>query len=422
MPTAILKNVYFLTLNDPNDIKGGTTLIAASGYNFLVGVSGSINFGSNSSFNGFGNVIAGGQDHYVGNTWSAILGGRGNQALGAYSTVIGGEINCAQSNWSTIGGGSCNCSVGEYATIAGGRVNCMNGISSFIGGGWGNKITSHYSTIVGGFFNQAGFVSSVLGGWNNFAGAQLDPFGNSPACFVSIVGGCNNRITTGVYNVIVHGRDNLIYGPKNSPDYGSMLITCLNTVINGEQNIINGICNNTIINGNLNIISGACMSIISNGRDNSIIKSDYSSILAGNRVSISSGHSGSAVLSDSQDRTHTSSGPHSLTLDFASGVYFAQTGIFGQTNFSTTPQVNGTTVALSDNVVDLQNNQNIGGVKNFTSIPQYNGVDLAVGGGFVAPPATPNSPGTLNDLAVDLSYFYVCIATNKWIRTALSSW
>ena len=44
------------------------------------------------------------------------------------------------------------------------------------------------------------------------------------------------------------------------------------------------------------------------------------------------------------------------------------------------------------------------------------------GGGFIAPPATPNSPGTLNDIAIDLSYLYVCIATNKWVRTALSSW
>jgi hypothetical protein len=369
MAAPILKNVYFLTLNDPNNIKGGTSLIAATGYNFLIGTSGSINFGSNSNFNGFGDVIAGGQDHCVGGTWSAILGGRGNQALGGYSTVIGGELNYAQDNWTTIGGGSCNCAIGQFTTIVGGRDNCINGLNSFIGGGWGNKITSYYSSVPGGFSNKAGFASSVLGGWNNFAGAQTDYNGDLPACFASIVGGRDNCITTGIYNVIVHGCENLIYGPKHDPNYGNMLITCLNTVINGEKNVINGVCNNTIINGNLNIISGACMSIISNGRDNSIIKSDYSSILAGNRVSISSGHSGSAILSDSQDRVHISSGPHTLTLDFASGIF----------------------------------------IKNKTILQNS----------YI--PSTSTSPGTSGQIATDSNYFY-SYDGSKWKRTALAEW
>lgn len=370
MAVPILKNVYFLTLNDPNNIKGGTTLIAASGYNFLIGTSGSINFGSNSNFNGFGDVIAGGQDHCVDGTWSAILGGRGNHALGPYSTVVGGADNTAEQGCTTIGGGEANCAVGEFTTIAGGRGNYINGLGSFIGGGWGNQITSYYSSVPGGFFNQAGFASSVLGGWNNFAGAQTDYYGDLPACFASIVGGRDNCITTGIYNVIVHGCENLIHGPKHDPNYGNMLVTCLNTVINGEKNVINGVCNNTIINGNLNIISGACMSIISNGRDNSIIKSDYSSILAGNRVSISSGHSGSAILSDSQDRVHISSGPHTLTLDFASGIF----------------------------------------IKNKTILENS----------FV--PFAENSPGTSGQFAFDDNYFYYCRKTNDWVRTALSKW
>jgi len=42
--------------------------------------------------------------------------------------------------------------------------------------------------------------------------------------------------------------------------------------------------------------------------------------------------------------------------------------------------------------------------------------------GFTSPPATSSSSGNPGDIAYDNQYFYICISTNTWIRTALASW
>ncbi len=47
--------------------------------------------------------------------------------------------------------------------------------------------------------------------------------------------------------------------------------------------------------------------------------------------------------------------------------------------------------------------------------------DLAVPQ-VVAAPATATSTGTAGQIAYDASYFYVCTATNTWVRAALSTW
>ena len=41
---------------------------------------------------------------------------------------------------------------------------------------------------------------------------------------------------------------------------------------------------------------------------------------------------------------------------------------------------------------------------------------------FTNPPASPNALGTAGDIAFDSKYFYICISSNTWIRTAISSW
>lgn len=38
------------------------------------------------------------------------------------------------------------------------------------------------------------------------------------------------------------------------------------------------------------------------------------------------------------------------------------------------------------------------------------------------PPSTTTSTGIAGTITYDSSYFYVCIATNSWKRTALSTW
>jgi hypothetical protein len=41
---------------------------------------------------------------------------------------------------------------------------------------------------------------------------------------------------------------------------------------------------------------------------------------------------------------------------------------------------------------------------------------------FKSAPISSNSSGTPGDIAFDSLYFYICIKTNTWIRTALASW
>lgn len=57
---------------------------------------------------------------------------------------------------------------------------------------------------------------------------------------------------------------------------------------------------------------------------------------------------------------------------------------------------------------------------------QYNPGASSSGGGsginYVTPPATSTSPGTAGQVAYDGSYFYICVATNVWVRAAISDW
>ena len=38
------------------------------------------------------------------------------------------------------------------------------------------------------------------------------------------------------------------------------------------------------------------------------------------------------------------------------------------------------------------------------------------------PPLTASSPGVPGTIAWDADFFYVCIATDTWVRAALTSW
>lgn len=41
---------------------------------------------------------------------------------------------------------------------------------------------------------------------------------------------------------------------------------------------------------------------------------------------------------------------------------------------------------------------------------------------FTNPPATSTSTGTSGQIIVNGGYLYVCVATNSWVRSAITSW
>jgi hypothetical protein len=56
---------------------------------------------------------------------------------------------------------------------------------------------------------------------------------------------------------------------------------------------------------------------------------------------------------------------------------------------------------------------------------QYNPGGAGGGGGeidWASVPASSSATGTAGEVAYDGQYFYVCVATDTWVRTAISDW
>lgn len=78
---------------------------------------------------------------------------------------------------------------------------------------------------------------------------------------------------------------------------------------------------------------------------------------------------------------------------------------------------------MADGTDDNANLQNLAsiqlqGVKNLGLIIQ---AILNTFPNFVPPPALATSPGAPNQVAFDATHFYVCIATNTWVRATLAT-
>jgi hypothetical protein len=78
---------------------------------------------------------------------------------------------------------------------------------------------------------------------------------------------------------------------------------------------------------------------------------------------------------------------------------------------------------------DLETNEvaiNWADSKAFTKNAAGNIVSVTLGGGsglsWSSVPASATASGTAGQTSYDSSYYYVCVATNTWVRTALSTW
>lgn len=40
----------------------------------------------------------------------------------------------------------------------------------------------------------------------------------------------------------------------------------------------------------------------------------------------------------------------------------------------------------------------------------------------VTPPASPTAPGIAGTIAWNSQFFYICVATNSWMRVAIAAW
>lgn len=267
----VLNQLYLIKV----DNLGQKSEVPASEANFLVGNSGTVNFG-------LGSDIFPVPDFEGAPVASVIGGGQYNSASGGWGVIAGGLYNSNRSYLGgVIGGGIFNQTLADYAVIAGGYWNCI---------GWLRD--SNNNAVLPDKFISHSFVGG--GSWNRIEGNTGD----------------NNSL---IYNIIAGGRCNTIKGSPRSFIGGGEF-----NAISGESSARNNY--NTILEGCCNRITGGLYSLILNGERN-CISTSYSSILAGRCSSVSANHSGAVIISDAQSRIHRSSGPHTLTLDFASGIY-----------------------------------------------------------------------------------------------------
>lgn len=444
---ADLDTLYLIQKNS----NGTKVEVPATTANFLVGASGSVNFGSAStvglaSWGGPGGSILGGYGHFVNGGYSSVVQGYFNKASAYASTIAGGSSNIISGNSdrSTIGGGTDNkiLESSSSAVIGGGSINQirkssnsavaggMNNMISgengglnqdfnFIGGGYGNilKNKNGWSLIVGGSSNNIcgstnneAFYNTIVGGWANsiidtineesvgaigrstILGGQNNTI-TGRGSYSQILGGYANKISTD-YSVVLGGISNqinncvgafgsnsqlnLIYGSDNITSGGSSVILGgFNNIgsngafiAGGSYNIAMPLGyiyqNASIINGSYNTSSGA-NSLIAGGSYNSITSDGNYGTILGSYASIN--HEGAMILTDSQNRNKVSSGPYTLTLDFASGIF----------------------------------------IKNKTILQNS----------YI--PSSSNSPGISGQIATDSNYFY-SYDGSKWKRTALAEW
>lgn len=376
---------------DKNALSGDTSVLVGGQDNRVIGTTWAfLGAGRNNTNCGGSSFIGAGQYNTTnaGAAWSFIGGGAGNKTWENAATIAGGEDGDACSYASFIGGGRAN-SAGDsftngwYASVTAGFGNCSAAFGSHIDAGESNYNSGCWSIIAGGVCNKiSGSKScenSIVGGSCNSINASTGNFGFFPngmiilggknnsiegySTYSSIIGSFSSRIQTGQYNFIAASNNNRIFNLANS-----------SVILGGTTSCIDGcngnMCFNTIINSTNARILGTCSSLIINSPNSRICcGSFYSNIIGGQGAIINIGHTGASLLTDGQSRAKISSGPHTLTLDFASGIF----------------------------------------IKNKTILQNS----------YI--PSDSTSPGTSGQIATDSNYFYSHNGI-KWLRTALSEW
>jgi hypothetical protein len=242
-----------------------------------------------------GSVIIGGSGHIISGDYDVIAGGAANDISGIngnFNFIGGGSGICIEESAysSSVGGLNNDIITGDYSVIAGGKNNLISGNQAvqdrynFIGGGETNTITGvGFAAIMGGSTNHIEAVNSFIGGGNS----------NNVYGEYAFIGGGEGNIARGNFSAILAGENNIADGQGG-------------VIVGGESNFASGIY--SLVGGQSSKASG-----------------DYSYAF-GRQALVAATHSGAAVLADGQNRPHTSSGDHTLNLDFASGVYIGGGG------------------------------------------------------------------------------------------------
>jgi hypothetical protein len=278
-------NRIISTTNTSNNI-----FIGAGSNNVSSALNSAIVGGESNSVSTIDSFIGGGSNNLISTnaTYSVIVGGRGNTAIGGANVFIGGGQSNSISN--------------QYSTIVGGQVNTIETSYGFIGGGQSNSITSSglagtdYSVITGGQNNTITNANNlnnnhnfIGGGFSNQIGSGGQP--NNQNSNNVIVGGANNGIgaltnsAQNYYNFIGGGQSNVIQ--QNYQAWSVINGGFGNSIIGGGgpenvYSVINGGVSNIITNVNTCVISGGAQNSINSGASGCFIGGGLSNNISNN--------------------------------------------------------------------------------------------------------------------------------------------
>lgn len=291
-----LSSLYgFIGGGSSNRIKGDESIIVGGCSNSLSGDNSMIGGGKLNSLSSNSGFIGSGCNNSINESYVGFIGsGRCNRLIGGGGgAVVGGYLNQIHSTGtgtsnSFIGGGRCN-TVSQSAAginenvLVGGFGNNLSGVKNFIGGGSFHKIMGVDNFIGGGSSNDiylhcANGQSVIVGGRNHciknlaqraFIGGGSNNYICDTARFTPIiVGGSDNKITSGDHNNILGGCLNKILGGDN----GNVLGGCCNTIFTGDDSSIVGGCNNKICHNNSFILGSG----ITSTKDNTLFTTNIS--------------------------------------------------------------------------------------------------------------------------------------------------
>jgi len=309
-----------------------------------------------------------------------------------------------------------------------GNGNVANGSTSL------HYNTSGYNNVANGqqtlFYNTTGFYNVATGslslfsnttGFGNVANGNEALYSNTTGIY-STANGYQSLYanTTGSYNVangyqalyynitgnsnVAIGGFSLYYNTAGTNNLANGYLTLyLNTT--GNNNVANGVSALTSnVSGNNNTANGAT-SLFANttGSDNAAngFQSLYSNTTGSNNVA--TGYQAAKYIADTLT-------PATILND----------SIF--IGYRTSPLANNQTnqVVIGHDATGLGSNTTVLGNSSTVTTGIFGNIRLT--SGMSTAPASATDAGTIGDIRVTTDFIYVCVATNTWRRTALTSW
>ncbi len=310
----------------PGHTNSGLHAFAAGENNMAIGDYSAISGGKNNEAGNYGAAVGGGSINKATGSYSFVGGGIGHLASGSQAAVVGGQTDTASAPFAVVGGGCGNHAGGSFAAIAGGFNNQASNFYATVAGGGYNRARGDFSTVGGGGGLTAADSNSAFGDYSFVGGGKGNLAGDFGA---AVVGGSINK-ATGSFSFLGGGINNLANGSQAtvvggqtdtaSAPFASVVGGCQNTSAGSFASVGGGFNNqaggfySTVAGGDRDSATGD-WAAIPGGQFNKAT-GDFS-FAAGRRAKAL--HPGSFVWADSTDADFSSTAPNQFIIRASGG-------------------------------------------------------------------------------------------------------